>query len=303
MIKQCAIAFAIAAVMSGLAYGQDCSSLEQQAEPIRQALANSDTHSAVNEAEALVGDFSKCAESYLVLASALNVRLDEVGGMRALSVSRRYRKAIRTALRLEPNNIDARTEEIGYLIYAPGIAGGSKKRAAKRIQDLRSISALAASQMNLALARTQNDETALLDALEEAVALAPQNHDLRSERVRRLILSGRYDAAIPELAVWSSLSPEDEWVLLEQIYLTAATYVYAGTEFGTAELLLGDFVTRRPFVDHARLASVAQANALRGDAMVGQRRFDEARSAYRSALDDEPENVRAREGIERLKGR
>ena len=57
----------------------------------------------------------------------------------AVLVYRWYTWALYGALELDPDHIDARAEEIGFLIRAPGIVGGDRDVAQRRIAELRSL--------------------------------------------------------------------------------------------------------------------------------------------------------------------
>lgn len=288
---------------SSLAVAADCDRIGNDAVEIGQIIAAGDTKSAVKQAEKLAEREVDCVEAQLLLATTLNARLDMVGGLKALSVSKKYRRAIAAALDIDPNNVDARTEEIGYLIAAPSIAGGSREKAAVRIAELRTVDPLAAAQMQLSLSRAGNDPDAVISSLQTLVNMAHGDYGPRSELARRLILAGRTDEADRELSSWApDLSP-DAWVVLEHQYLRAATRVYGGFELDIAEALLRQFIEARGHLDHPRLPSIAKANALIGSTYEGRGDFDKASDAYQATLRDDPDNQRAQDGLARISER
>ena len=275
-----------------------CDGVESEALVVRGLLAQSQGKRAVELARETVDQSAECIEARLLLAEAYNARLDEVGGLRALSVSKAYRRAIKDALAIDPNHVGARTEEIGYLIHAPGIAGGDRKKASERIESLRAIDPLAAAQMQVTLARAEGDQNQLIEALAELSAIGGADPLSRSELVRRQILAGRYVAARKELARWQS-EPES-WVWLEHLYLQAAVKTYEETELDEAYEQLITFSQHRPHYDHVRLASTAAARALiaRIEELRGNHQL--ALNTYQEVLKQQPDNRRAKEGVARL---
>lgn len=302
-LRTSAVTTTLYLLATSLAVAADCDGIAKDAVEIGQIIAAGDMKSAVKHAEKLAEREVDCVEAQLLLATTLNARLDMVGGLKALSVSKKYRRAIAAALDIDPNNVDARTEEIGYLIAAPSIAGGSREKADVRIGELRTIDPLAAAQMQLSLSRSGNDPDAVISSLQTLVNMSPSDYGPRSELARRLILAGRTDEADRELSSWApDLSP-DAWVFLEHQYLRVATRVYGGFELDIAEALLRQFIEARGHLDHPRLASITKANALIGSTYEGRGDFDKASDAYQAALRDDPDNQRAQDGLARISER
>jgi tetratricopeptide (TPR) repeat protein len=73
------------------------------------------------------------------IAVVLRLKMTQGSRIKALFVVGTYKKILHKALDLDPNNLDAREEEIGFLFQAPGIAGGDKKKTKERIEDLKAL--------------------------------------------------------------------------------------------------------------------------------------------------------------------
>ncbi len=280
------------------AIADPCDGAGSNTQTIRDLMARQEGKRAVALARELADQYEDCVDAQLLLAEAYDTRLDEVGGLRALSASKGYRRAIRDALKLAPNHVGARTQEIGYLIHAPGIAGGDREKASERIEALRAIDPLAAAQMQVTLARAEANQDQLIGALRQLSRQDPVDALARSELIRRQILAGQYEAAREELSLWQ---PDTEsWVWLEHLYLSAAVKVYWETDLERAYEQLVTFSEQRHHYDHIRLASVNAAQALKArvDELRGNRLV--ALNTYLEVLKEEPDNRRAKDGVTRL---
>lgn len=277
---------------------ESCAPAASQASEARAHLAAGRDREAEATAARAADAAPRCVSALLLLAETIDRRLDEAGGLAALDLSRRYRRAIDAALEIEPDNVDARTVEIGYLIHAPGIAGGDRRRAQRRIADLQAIDPLAAAQMQLDLARAEGEDDAIIAALAALTPLAPEDYIRRSELSRRLILAGRYEDADAELSAWPD---GDAWREAERDYLRGALRALGGFELDAAETLLDRARSFGPAAgDDRDWPSEAGALALIGTAREARGDRAGALEAYRTALAEDSSNDRARAGLARL---
>lgn len=104
------------------------------------------------------------ADAHFAYAVALRQKLSSISFVRAIFGAGAYKRELRRALELDPDHIDARAEEIGFLIRAPGIVGGDEAKAQRRIAELRALDPRAGS---LAAA----DVLARAGVTEQAVAI------------------------------------------------------------------------------------------------------------------------------------
>lgn len=72
-------------------------------------------------------------------ALALRIKMSNVSKMKAMFSLGDYKRALARALELDPQNLDAHEEQIGYLINAPGFAGGDLEEARRRIADFEAL--------------------------------------------------------------------------------------------------------------------------------------------------------------------
>lgn len=166
----------ILTVMALLLYSVDGWAVtETQQAPIRAALQNNDWDEALDLAEDLVEDFPESSMAHYLLASALRVKMLAVSRVRSMFSLGDYKEALATAIKLDPNNLDARAEEIGFYMRAPGVAGGDIEKAAQLIVALKEVNKIKGLEMEAQLAAVNEDQEKTAEILKELIALKPNN--------------------------------------------------------------------------------------------------------------------------------
>ena len=253
---------------------------------------------AQRQAERAIDAAPRCVLAHMAMIGVLQDRLEDAGGLTALNLSRRYRRAVADALALDPDHVGARTAEIRYLIHAPGIAGGDQERAAARIGSLSDIDPASGARMSLELARENGDMEAVIAALETLIPLTEDASEFRTELAYRLITTGQYDRAEATLLEWPQGDPQME---ADRAYYRGALRVLGAFELDAAEPLLTQALEAEPDEDASdgpsRSASIW---GLIGGAREQLENLDGAREAYERALALNPENTRAAQALERL---
>ncbi len=146
---------------------------EQQHAAVINALKSNDWDDALDLAEDLVDEFPKSSKAHYLLASAIRVKMQDVSQVRAMFSLGDYKDALATAIELDPNNIDARTEEVGFYMMAPGVAGGDKELAAEKIIALKAVNPLKGLEMEAQLAAVNKDAIKAEKILQEILTLNP----------------------------------------------------------------------------------------------------------------------------------
>ncbi|MGF1463856.1 MAG: tetratricopeptide repeat protein [Maricaulaceae bacterium] len=295
------MALAVIAGAPGRASAQ-CDDLAPAAQAVSALIEAGDTKRAVKDAGAIVEQNPDCIDAHLALIDAIGVRFDDVGPLRALPLARRYQAVLADALALAPDNVEARTAEIRFLVIAPGVAGGDTEQARIRTAELTRIDPLAGARMSVQLARKDDDTAALIAALARVVELAPDDDTARNEWVRRLILAEDYDAASEALEGWPLSADTSPWAKLQHAYLSGVLRVRADFEPDAAVTHLRRYLDQLPAYGGERsLPSRANGLAFLGAALEAQGQLQAALEAYDAVLKDEPDNTRAQEGAERLR--
>ena len=114
-----------------------------------------------------------------LLGEVLADQIQKPAVFKQLSLARRMRAEFETALALAPSRVENQLDEIDYLINAPAIAGGDKRKALAMAQDI-SSSDLAGGYLALAkVARAQKEENKLESLYQKAVTADPRSYEAR----------------------------------------------------------------------------------------------------------------------------
>lgn len=140
----------------------------------RAALAEGDWGEAIDLSEEATEAAPNSADAHFMLAQSIRVKMQSVSQARALFSIDDYTDALDRTLELDPQHIDAREERIGFLINAPGIAGGDIEEAERQIATLEAISAADAWEMRVMLAGAKEDPEARYAAAKKVVELRPE---------------------------------------------------------------------------------------------------------------------------------
>ena len=89
-----------------------------------------DAKTGVASAELAIAANPAYAGGHLSLAEALGVEARKASVFRQLPMARRIRRALESAATLEPTNVEALSGLLRFYLEAPGIAGGSREKAA-----------------------------------------------------------------------------------------------------------------------------------------------------------------------------
>lgn len=265
-----------------------------------QHMVSNNDKAAVTEAKSATAAADDCAAAFISLANAYNARFSKVDGLAALTVSRGFRSALARALELDPENIEMRALEIGYLRQAPRSAGGSKAKALDRLTEFEALDPAVAAPIRLAVARDTEDNEQIVAALKTALHFEPEKLESQSELARRLIIvSKRYEEGEAVLLGWDELQLT-EHAIAERLLLRGVWRVQSETELPQAEAFLSEFIELRGAIESSALEPISRAYAYLGDARRFQGDMDAARSAYEYALEENPDEQRAIQGLSKL---
>ena len=219
---------------------------DEQRQAVRQALSANDWGQALDLAEDLVDDFPDSSVAHYLLANALRLKMQEVSQVRAMFSLGDYKEALAKAIELDPANVDARTEEIGFFLFAPGVAGGDKQLAAEKIQSLKAVDQVKGLEMEAQLAAVNEDQVKAAALLRQVVALKPNSPGALMQLAVMAMQNNDVLAADQHL---NQITAEDDagWPLMAQ-YQKAKARVMAGVEADTAIDLLNAYLAALPGV-------------------------------------------------------
>ncbi len=211
--------------------------------PIEAAVDSLEWKDAIKLAEKWVDSEPRNALAQYWLAVALRTKMQEVNRLRAMATVGDYKDALAAAIALDPTLMAARTERIGYLVNAPGIAGGDRDLARKEIEALREIDPVAAAEMDLMLAREESNADATLAALSSLQALEP---DRAQHRLAAALLHiNRQSWDEEEALLVSCADSKEPGVALGALYQRSRWRIIAKQDTQVAEELMADYLTLR----------------------------------------------------------
>ncbi|WP_306251722.1 hypothetical protein [Parvularcula sp. IMCC14364] len=266
---------------------------------VEEEIAAENGSAAIEAAERALEADEKCTAAHLAMLDAIQQRFEEVGTMQALPLAGKYRRSLASALEADPDDTNIRSREIGFLINAPGIAGGSKRKARERIEDLRGIDPVAAADMNVMLAKSGDDTDEIADALGAYIALAPEDLNARIEHVLFLREAERYQEA-DEIAVDYARTPGDDFYRLGLLFVRGTVRTLGEYELAEAEDIFQQYIEELKSVEGERLPDKARALAYIGDSRSLRGDTQGAASAYEEAIALNPNEQKAIDGLKAL---
>src|ERR1700674_2638197 len=123
----------------------------------RAYLTLSDWDKGISACEKAVSLDSENAQYNLWLGRIYGEKADHVGFWSAAGLAKKVRNEFETAVRLNPDNADARTDLAEFYLEAPGIVGGGRDKAEAQAQKLASIDPIKAGWVKGRLAENQKD--------------------------------------------------------------------------------------------------------------------------------------------------
>ena len=120
---------------------------------------------------------SEDAEINFELGTTAGLYAGSLGkSLSALSQARRASKAMQHAIELDPDNLSYRQALIEFSLNAPAIAGGGPKRAHEQADAIAQIDPTQGAFAHAGIHRAAGDHTAAMLALDDLIAVAPDNY-------------------------------------------------------------------------------------------------------------------------------
>lgn len=266
----------------------------------RAEMDGGDSALAVTEAMRAIELAQDCFDAHLALTQAYNDRLGDVQGIAALPISLAFRNILAKTLALRPDNIEARVLQITYLYSAPRMAGGSRAQAEVLLEELDELDSRAANRVRIDIARQDGDNETLIKLLKDHPVTSVDELEERIQNVRSLIVETQnYKIADQEMNSWDNIELTERYQV-ERLFLRGALRVLGGYEYPEAEMFLMQFIERRPGLPADAMEPTSAGQAFLGDALRLQEKSQSAREAYEDVLRQDPENNRAKRGLEAL---
>lgn len=143
----------------------------------RMKQAGGEHNDAVRLAEEAIKGNPRKAAYRLQLASVLSDELTNAGFFKKMSLAKRVRMQLDTALKLEPNNPDCLFGMMLYYERAPGMLGGSKYKAHQLAEQIGRMDASKGYLAQAQLARLEGKSGELEGLYLSAVKADPKSYD------------------------------------------------------------------------------------------------------------------------------
>ena len=237
------------------------------------------------------------SEAHFVYAVAIRNKMQKVSKMKAMFSLGTYKKELVRAIELDPRNVEARSEQIGFLINAPGFAGGSTSKAREKIAELKPLDWREAMLFEAEIAGAEDDAEEERRIYEQMLERDKDDESVRMRLAMQLQGAGNYAEADRHLRILAE--SDDSRRALSARYQIARSRIIGEYETQQAVDALLAYI-KQLTEPVAGLPSKSSAYWRLGMAYEQQQRIEEARRAYQTALDLDADNKQARASLKKL---
>ena len=236
---------------------------------------------------------NKHSECYHQLGEAYIAKLQQVSWIKKLPYSNRALSALQKSVALNPGNLDARVSLAEFYMNAPGIAGGSMKKAFAQAEVIskqnRQRGILLKADIYVKDERYKEAEA----AYQEAVTLTPRDASVIFRLGLFYQVSAQYSKAFETFEKTLALNPEHKPTL----YQLGKTCVLWKQNLDRGLETLGLYTQQpapRNYISHASAYwRIGMLYELKGDPIT-------ARASYETALRLNPDHKPAKEALSKL---
>jgi tetratricopeptide (TPR) repeat protein len=261
----------------------------------RVYFALSDWDRGISACEKAVGLDPANARYHLWLGRIYGEKADHSHFLTAAGLAKKVRAEFETAVRLNPNSAEARTDLAEFYLEAPGIMGGGRDKAEAQAQQLASMDPIKAGWVKGRLAEKNKD---LVSAESDYRAAITASHGAALAWLNLAFFyrhTGRLDAMEDAIRHASSAPMNQPEVLME----SAAILLRTHRDLPQATQLLRRYLAFNPTVE---AAPAFKAHYLLGTALEQQGDKPAAAQEYRASLVLAKSFALAQTALDRLNG-
>ena len=208
----------------------------------------------------------------------------------------KWRDELAAAIELEPDNVDARLEQLTFYTYMPSVIGGDLDRAIELCAELEPYDpAKGKLWMALAYQRKEEPERAI-ELCQEGMAAFPEDGMFACTLGSLHAEAERYDEA--DAAFEEARKIRGSEAYYRALVSQAMMHVDHELDREKAVTLLDEYVAYD--ADIPLMPPNAMAHFKRGQALEQLGRTDEARAAYEACLREEPRYSQAQDALDAL---
>ena len=148
---------------------------------------------AIQQAEKAVALNPKNSEFHAALADAIasSLAVSQAGMFAKMALARRFRAEIDLALQFDPNNLDANNDLLEFYLQAPGMVGGSVKKASEIADRMVHINPARGYLFQLDIATYEKKSAAELESLvQQAIRADPNLYYARTQAANFYLTQG-----------------------------------------------------------------------------------------------------------------
>jgi tetratricopeptide (TPR) repeat protein len=261
----------------------------------RVALVEGNAVDAVRWLERAVDRDAGRADYKLWLARAYGREALDASFGRRISLARRVRGTLERAIQIEPENVNARLELLRYYLVAPGVMGGSSRKAREQAAAIARVSPLRGQIAAGAIAEAEDRDADAEREYRAAISAAPDSAAGYYALGAFYQRTKQFDKAFTTYDELLRAAPGE----MEVQYQLGRTGALSGSRLDEAERALRAFIERLPDGSGSSLAS---AHLRLAEVYERSKRYDLALREYEIALGLDPRRKDARAGLNRLRG-
>ncbi len=249
---------------------------------------------AISAAESAVELDSGNSDYHFLLGRAYGEKADRSGWLGALSLAKKSRKELETAVKLDERNFAAMQAMIEFDCSAPGMAGGGEDKARPEIKRLSEIDAAEGHYATGNCRRQKKDNQTADVEFRKALALHPASVDLIYDIGDHYMKQRQPDQLTLAIAEGERAAPSDP----RGNFYRAVVLTLRKQDAPRATKLIRDYLDKAP--KRNNYPSKAMAHYWLGQIQENQNSAAAAKREYKEALVLEPKNRFAKEALSHL---
>jgi Tfp pilus assembly protein PilF len=258
----------------------------------KAAFEKRDFDKAAELYEKAVAANPKSAQAHYLLGGAYGRQAQQAGLLKQASLAKKARNSLETAVKLDPNYVDARMALVDFYTIAPGFLGGSEEKALEEAAEIKKRDALQGHRAFARIYMRQKKNDLARKELVDAVREQPNNARAHQILGTFLLIEKNYGGALHEFEMALQLDPKYMPPHLRIGQHSALT----GIDYARGEAALRKYLAYKPAEDEPTHAA---AWYWLGTIYEKQGKKAEAKQAFMNALKLAPNDKEVREALKR----
>jgi len=231
---------------------------------------------------------------HLWLGHAYARKAQKAGIFSKIKLARKSKSAFKKAVEIDPSSVRAREGLMGYLLNAPGIAGGSTKKAIEQAEKIKKLDKIRGHMAFISIYNNEEKYDLAEKEILAAIKIDSENTEFKYELGYNYIDQEKYEQAFANFESMIVVNSQD----MNAYYQVGRTAAISGQNLDRAVKCL------RFYLNHDQeegSPSHDSAHWRLGMVYEHKQDFGAAESEYEKALKINPENKLARDALKRLR--